>query len=41
MTCIKCLIPYLVFKIIPSDFGYWVATEVFVKLHNGKDSCIR
>jgi hypothetical protein len=32
-----CLLPYAVFKIIPTNKGYWLATELFVKLHKGKD----
>lgn len=26
-------------KLITTNYGYWLATEVFVILHDGKDYC--
>jgi len=36
MECLKCNLLKKVFKKINNNYEYWLMTELFVYLHNGK-----
>ena len=37
--CKKCKLLNKIFKSINNNYEYWLMTELFVYLHNGKDYC--
>ena len=37
--CVKCILSYILYKMLKSNRGYWIMTEIFVKLHGGRDYC--
>ena len=39
MKCPHCKFISETFKDIDNNFEYWLLTEIFVYLHNGKDYC--
>lgn len=40
VECKVCRILNSIFDLRLSNYGYWLLTELFVELHNGKDYCM-
>ena len=38
--CTKCKLIYELFKLTSSNYAYWLITELFTELHNGRDYCV-
>jgi len=39
MRCVKCVVLYQIFQLSSVNYWYWLITELFVLLHNGRDYC--
>ncbi len=39
MICWKCMLLFLLFRLVRTNKGYWRFTNLFIALHNGKDYC--